>query len=101
MVPLEYLSTFWWTLEMLLINCEINLNLTWSANCVIVATAVANQGATFSITDTKLYIPVVNLSTQDNGKMLEQLKSGFKSTIDWNKYQWKKSTERPESYFDY
>ena len=65
------------------------------------ATAAANQGATFSITDTKLYIPVVNLSTQDNRKMLEQLKSGFKSTIDWNKCQRKKSTERPESYFDY
>ena len=46
-----------------LISCEINLILTWSANCVIVSTAVANQGATFAITDTKRYVPVVTLST--------------------------------------
>ena len=52
MVPLKYLSNFWRTLEMSLINCEINLILTWSANCVIVSTDVANQNATFEITDT-------------------------------------------------
>ena len=50
--------------------------------CVTVATAVANKGATFSITDTKLCVPVVILSTQDNTKPLEQLKSGFKRTIN-------------------
>ena len=59
-----------------LINCEINLILTWPANCVIVSTAVANQGATFAITDTKLYVAVVTLSAQDNVKLLDQLKSG-------------------------
>ena len=69
-----------------LINCEVNLILTWSANCVIVSTNVANQGATFTITETKLYVPVVTLSTQDNAKLLIQLKSGFKRTINWNKY---------------
>ena len=53
MAPLKYLSTFWRTLEIALINCEINLILTWSANFVIVSTAKSNQGATFSITDTK------------------------------------------------
>ena len=74
------------TLEMLLINCKVNLILTWSANCVVVSTNVANQGATFTITETKLYVPVVNLSTQDNAKVLTQLKSGFKRTINWNKY---------------
>ena len=74
------------TLEMLLINCKVNLILTWSANCVVVSTNVANQGATFTITETKLYVPVVNLSTQDNAKLLTQLKSGFKRTINWNKY---------------
>ena len=62
--------------EMPLINCEINLNLTWSANCVIVSTNVANQNATFAITDTKLYVPVVTLSTQDNSNLLQQLNSG-------------------------
>ena len=81
-VPLKYLSNFWKTLEMLLSNCEINLDLNWSNNCVIVATVVANQGATFSITDTKLYVSVVTLSTQDNTNLLEQLKSGFKRTIN-------------------
>ena len=61
-VPLKYLSNFWRTLEMPFINCEINLLLTWSASCVIVSTADANRNATFAITDTKLYVPVVNLS---------------------------------------
>ena len=84
MVPLKYLSNFWRTLEMYLINCEINFVLTWSANCVIVSTNVANQNATFEITDTKLCVPVVTLSTQDNSKMLQQLKSGFKRVINSN-----------------
>ena len=66
MVPVEYLSNFWRTLEMPLINGEINLTLTWSRKCVIISTDVANQNATFEITDTKLYIPVATLSTQDN-----------------------------------
>ena len=69
-----------------LINCEVNLMLIWSANCVIVSTDVANQVATFAITDTKLYVPVVTLSTQDNAKLLEQLNSGFKRVVNWNKY---------------
>ena len=68
MVPLKYLSNFQTTLEMPLINCEANLILTWSSNCVIVSTNVANQNATFAIKDTKLYVPVVTLSTQDNAK---------------------------------
>ena len=70
MVPLKYLSNFWRTLEMPLITCEINLILAWSTNCIIVSTNVANQNATFEITDIKLYVPVVTLSTQDNSKLL-------------------------------
>ena len=85
MVPLKYLSNFWRTLEMPLINCEINLILTWSRNCVIVSTNVANQNAAFEITDTKLYVSVLTLSTQDNSKLLQQLKSN-KRVISWNKY---------------
>ena len=69
-----------------LINYEVNLILNWSANCVIVYTNVANQNATFTITETKLYVPVVTLSTQDNTKLWTQIKSGFKGTINWNKY---------------
>ena len=101
MVPLKYLSKFWRTVEMLSINCEISLNLDWSENCVIVATNVTAQAATFSITDTKLYVPVLTLSTQDNAKMLEQLKFGFKRTINWNKYQTQLSTERVNRYLDF
>ena len=74
MVPLKYLSNFWRTLEMPLINCEVNLILTWSSNGVLIATAVQNQAATFEITDIKLYVPVVTLSTQENTKFLQQLK---------------------------
>ena len=86
MVPLKYLSNFWRTLEMPLINCEINFLLTWSASCVTVSTDVANQNATFAITDTRLYVAVVTLSREDNAKLLEQLQSGFKRVINWNKY---------------
>ena len=86
MVPLKYLSNFWRTLEMPLINCEVNLILTWSSTCVLIATNIPNQNATFAITDTKLYVRVVNLSTQENTKFLQQLKSGFKRVINWNKY---------------
>ena len=86
MAPLKYLSNFWRALEMPLINCEIILMLTWSSNCVIVSTDVANQIATFAITDAKLYVPVVTLSTQDNAKLLEQLNSGIKRVVNWNKY---------------
>ena len=77
MVPLKYLSNFWRTLEMLLII------LTWSSTCVI--TNSTGAGA-FAITDTKLYVPVVTLSTQGNTKFFQQLKSGFKGVINWNKY---------------
>ena len=86
MVPLKYLSKFWRTLEMPLINCEVNLILTWSSTCVIVSTNNALQRATFTITNTRLYVPVVTLSTQENAKLLQQLKSGFKRIINWNKY---------------
>ena len=86
MVPLKYLSNFWRTLEMPLINCEVNLILTWSSTCVLIATSIPNQNATFAITDTKFYVPVVTLSTQENTKFLQQLKSGFKRVINWNKY---------------
>ena len=85
-VPLKYLSNFWRTLEMPLINCEVNLILTWSSTCVIASAIVANQAVKFTITDTKLYVPVVTLSTQENTKFLQQLKSGFKRVINWNKY---------------
>ena len=82
MVPLAYLSVFSRSLKLTLINCEVNLILTWSANCVIVFTNVANQNAIFTITDTKLFVPVVTLSTQDNAKLLQQLKCSFKKVFN-------------------
>ena len=81
-IPLKYLSNFWRTLEMPLINCEVNLILTWSRDCVITN---STGEAKFAITETKLDVPVVTLSTQDNAKLLQQ--SGFKRIINWNKYQ--------------
>ena len=86
MVPLKYLSNFWRTLKMSLINCEVQLILTWSADCIIIYTDVANQKPTFTIIETNLGVPAVTLSTLDNAKLLPQLKSGFKRTINWNKY---------------
>ena len=83
---------------MSLINFGTSLILTWY---VIVFTANANQGAKFSITDTKLYVLVVTLLTEDNPKILQQLKSGSKRTGNWNKYQSKVSVERQNQYSDY
>ena len=69
---------------MSLINCEVNLILAWSKDCVI---SSATGETKFAIKETKLYAPVVTLSTEDNAKLLQQLKSGFKRTNNWNKYQ--------------
>ena len=66
-----------------LINCEVNPILTWSSTCVITNSTGAGR---FTIRDTKFYVPVVTLSIQQNAKFLPQLKSGFKRTINWNKY---------------
>ena len=86
---------------MLLINREINLILTWSANGFIIEAPIADQVPTFKITDKKLYVQVVTLSTQDNAKLLQQLKSGFKRTINWNKYQSKVTVQEKNPYLDY
>ena len=81
-VPLKYLSNFWRSLEIPWINCEVNLILTWSLTFAITNSTGVGR---FALTDTKLYVPVVNLSTQDDAKLLQHLKSGFKRTINWNK----------------
>ena len=99
--PLKHLSNFWRHLDISLINCEVELILTWFKNCVLIdnSTREANydanpnvyeidnpEDATFKITDIKLYVPVVTLSKEDDIKLLEQLRTGFKRTIKWNKY---------------
>ena len=85
-------------MKCLLIAWEISLDLNWSEKCTIVAEN-ANQDTTFSITDAKLYVSVVTLSTQDNTKLPEQLKSGFKRTTNWNKYWTKVLIGRQNWYF--
>ena len=97
-VPLKYQRNFCRTLEMPLIKCEVNLILTWSAYCVI----SSGTGTTkFDTTDTKLYVPLVTSSTEDNAKLLQQLKSLFKRTSNWNKYQSKVSVETSNQYLDW
>ena len=101
-VPLKHSSNFWRNLNVPLMNCEIELILTWFKNCVLVnkLTRDANynanpivyeidnpEDAIFQIADTKLYVPVVILSKENDIKLLEQLKSGFKRTIKWNTYR--------------
>ena len=115
-VPLKYLSNFWRTLDMPLINCEVSLILTWSENCVITSkgTREANPNvnlavarinsptnSTFKITDTKLYVPVVTLSTEIDNKFLEQLKAEFKRTITWNKYRSEVSNQTKNKNLNY
>ena len=101
MISLKHLSNFLRTLEMSLINCEIKLILTWSTNCSLIDAPINNKVPTLTIADTKLCVPVVTLSTQDNAKLLQQLKSGFKRTISWHKYQSKVTVQEWNWYLDY
>ena len=84
-VPLKYLSNFFRSLEMPLINCKIKLNLTWKKECVLsAAAAAAAADAIFIINDTKLYVPVVTLSKEDNKDFIEQQNKGFQRSIYCN-----------------
>ena len=82
-VPLKYLSNFWRSLEMPLINCKIHLELNCTKDCVMSAIA----DTTFKITNTKLYVPIVTLSRKDNVKLVKLLEEGFKRPVYWNEYQ--------------
>ena len=93
MVPSKYLSNFLRTLEMPLSNCEINLILTWCDKFVL---SNDTKATTFTITDTKLYLSAVTLC-----KAISTIKSCFKRTIDWNKYELKVSTEMPNPCLDF
>ena len=108
-VPLKYLNNFWRTLDIPLINSEVSLTLSWSANCVITGLEkrlvtvaqgsnpeVGNNSPTnaiFKITDCKLYVSVFTLSAENDNKLLEQLKTRFKRTIKWNKYRFEMSNQ--------
>ena len=101
MVPLKNLSNFWRTLGMPIINCEVELILTWSIwRYWHVITNSTGEGK-FAITETKFYVTVVTLSTQDNVKLFQHLKSGFKRRITWNKYESSIKTFAQNRYLNY
>ena len=94
-VPLKYVSNFFRSLEMPLVNCKIDLELTWHKDCMISsANAAAGQVVSFTITNTKLYVTIVTLSTRDNN-LTKQLNNGFKRSIYWNQYVSKPFPETP------
>ena len=86
-VPLQYSSNFFRSLEMPLINCKIKLNLTWKKECVL---STGAGEVVFIINDTKLYVPVVTLSKEDNKDFIEQQNEGFQRSIYWNEIKQKK-----------
>ena len=81
-VPLNYLNNFWRSLEMPLINCKVEFSLEWYENCILYISA--GNAAIFTITDTKLYVSLVTLRTEDNVKLSKLLSEGFKRPIYWN-----------------
>ena len=89
-LSLKYLSNFFRSLEMPLINCKIKLNLTWKKECVLSTDA---GDAVFIINDTKLHVPVVTLSKKDNKDFIEQQNKGFQRSIYWNEDKKKEQTE--------
>ena len=94
-VPLKYVSIFFRSLEVPLVYCKIDLELTWHKYCMISSVnAAAGQVVSFMITNTRLYVPVVTLSTKDNNNLTKQLNEGFKRTIYWNQYVSKPFTKQ-------
>ena len=93
-VPLKYLSNFFTSLEMPLINCKIKLNLTWKKECVL---STDDGNAVFIINDTKMYVPVVTLSKEDNKDFIEQQNKGFQRSIYWNEYKTKEINENADA----
>ena len=116
-IPLKYLGNFWRSLDIPLINCEITLILSWYEKCVFVGNALRNApdpqpdppiaatesptDAKFEISDCKLYVPVVTLSAENGNKLLEQLKSGFRRSIKWNKYMPQMSKQSKNNNLNY
>ena len=97
-VPLKYVSNFFRSLEMSLVNCKIDLELTWHKDCMISSVSDAGgQVVSFMITNTKLYVPVVTLSTKGSTNLTKQLNEGFKRTNYWNQYVSKPFPETPHT----
>ena len=111
-IPIKYLSNFCRSLNIPLINCELELILTWSKNCILAdmtvryaegdnPAIVVPTGLEFKITDAKLYVPVISLSKENDIKLLKQLKSGFKIIIKWNKYRSKMTIQLQNNNLNY
>ena len=109
-MPLDYLGNFWRSLDIPLIKCEITLILSWYKEFVLVGRAFRGPSAAainsptdakFEITDCKLYVPVVTLSAENDNKLLEQLKSGFRRSIKWNKYISQMSNQNKNNNLNY
>ena len=112
-IPLKYLGNFWRSLDMPLINCEKTLILSWYKECVLVGrafrgppAAAANRinsptSAKYEITDCKLYVSVVTLSAKNDNELLEQLKSGFRRSLKWNKYISQMSNQNKNNNLNY
>ena len=115
-VPLKHLSNLWRHLDIPLINCEVELILTWFKNCALIDMSKREadygadlvvyeiynpENATFKITDAKLFVPVVTLSKENDIKLSEQLKTGFKRTIKWNKYRSQMSIQPQNKNLNY
>ena len=93
-VPPKYLSNFWTSLKMPLINCKVDLSLKWIENCVLTTAeigantdATGADSATLKIIDANIYVPVVTLSVEGNVKLVKQLNEGFKRPVYWNKHK--------------
>ena len=100
-IPLKYLSNFWKSLDLPLINCETELHLTWTKDCILIEQHNNITGVNFVITSIKLYVPVVTLSVSDNIKFLENIKQGFKRTISWNKDRSEITAQPKNNNLDY
>ena len=100
-ITLKYLSNFWRSLDLPMMDCEIQLNLLWTKDCVLIQHHNNITRKNFMITSTKLYVPVVTLSTDDNAKFLENVKQGFKRTIPWNNYSSETTAQLKTNNLDY
>ena len=105
-VPLKYLSNFWRSLEMPLINCKVKLKFRWTKHCVLVVTANDNTNVNpnriiFIIKDTKLYVPVVTSSAKENQKLSKALSKGFETSVYWNEYKTKNENKNTTNEYRY
>ena len=100
-IPLKYHSNFWRSLDLPLINCKIEPDLSWAKDCVLIEQNNNITGVSFVSTSTNFYVSVVTLSVNDNIKFLENIKQGFKRTISWNKHRSEIATQTKNNNLDY